>query len=58
MMVCLNAVVGRHSVEIFDWQQWVDNNQEIPEGAKKICLLPDQTIEGLKICGVYIPLCI
>ena len=23
----------------------------------KYCLLPDQTVEGLKICGKLIPLC-
>jgi len=34
-----------------EWKQWVFNNPKIPEGAKKMCFLPDQTVEGLQICG-------
>ena len=34
-----------------DWDKWVYSNEKIPKGAKKYCTLPDQTIEGLKICG-------
>lgn len=29
----------------------MEGNEEIPAGAKQYCLLPDQTIEGIKICG-------
>ena len=35
-----------------NWQKWVENNKDIPDGSKKHCLLPDQTVEGLKICGM------
>lgn len=41
-----------------DWQKSVEMNKEIPEGSKKYCLLPDQTVEGLKICGMYTPVCV
>ena len=34
-----------------DWREWINNNPKIPEGAKKTCFLPDQTVEGLQICG-------
>ena len=30
---------------------WVANNKAIPKEAKPFCLLPSQTIEGIKICG-------
>jgi len=36
-----------------DWQKWVESNKKIPAGAKKQCLLPDQTVEGIKMCGKY-----
>jgi len=36
-----------------DWQKWVEGNKKIPAGAKKQCLLPDQTVEGIKMCGKY-----
>ena len=29
----------------------MEGNEKIPAGAKKYCLLPDQTVEGIKICG-------
>jgi len=29
-------------------QKWVEGNEKIPTGAEKYCLLPDQTIEGIK----------
>ena len=35
-----------------DWQKCVESNNDILEGSKKYCLLPDQTVEGLKICGM------
>ena len=34
-----------------DWKEWIYNNPKIPKGAKKMCFLPDQTVEGLQICG-------
>ena len=36
-----------------DWKEWVSDNTYIPDGAKKLCTLPDQTVEGLKIAGKY-----
>ena len=37
-----------------EWKEWITNNTDIPDGSKKMCLLPDQTIEGLQICGKFI----
>ena len=36
-----------------DWKKWVYDSPKIPEGAKKMCFLPDQTVEGLQICGEF-----
>ena len=37
-----------------EWKEWITNNTDIPDGSKKMCLLPDQTIEGLQMCGKFI----
>ena len=39
-----------------DWDEWVQGNEKVPKGAKKCCTLPDQTIEGLKICDEQLQL--
>ena len=36
-----------------DWEESVQKNDNIPKAAKPFCMLPYQTVEGLKICGTY-----
>ena len=33
------------------WEVSVANNEKIPKAAKPFCTLPQQTVEGLKMCG-------
>ena len=41
-----------------NWQKRVENNKDIPDGSKKHCLLPDQTVEAGTEDLWYVPLCI
>ena len=36
---------------IDDWERYVKSKEAIPKAAKQFCMLPPQTIRGLKICG-------
>lgn len=36
---------------IDDWERYVKSKDAIPKAAKQFCMLPPQTIKGLKICG-------
>ena len=33
------------------WETWVAQNQSIPKEKKLYCTLPQQTLEGIRICG-------
>ena len=35
------------------WENSVQKDDSIPKQMKKQCVLPHQTIEGLKFCGMY-----
>ena len=39
---------------LHEWKDSVQKDDSIPKQMKKQCVLPHQTIEGLKICGMYI----
>jgi len=34
-----------------DWEKYVNEKEAIPKAAKQFCVLPAQTISGLKITG-------
>lgn len=54
--MCINLQWLNYTVLKYldDWEQSVKNNDKIPKAAKPLCTLPNQTIEGLKMCGWYI----
>ena len=35
-----------------DWEMLVANCERIPKTAKPFCTLPQQTVEGLRMCGM------
>ena len=56
LVVVINVLILQWLEQTFlkyidDWERYVKSKDAIPKAAKQFCMLPPQTIKGLKICG-------